>query len=120
MRTSATSLSVDDVPHEPRIGRAKVRHTPRGRARVGRSVGKAPLPERAVTTVLPAAGAETPPVFVDPSGARRRRLRLAMYALGLMLAAVLAAVWLSQLGGPAAPPGKTPCPAASSAAGCAR
>ena len=121
MRTPATSLSVDDVSHEPRIGRAKVRSTPRGRARVGRSVGKAPLPERAVTTVLPTAGAETPPVFVDPSGARRRRLRLAMYALGLVLAAVLAAVWLSQLGGgPAAPPGKTPCPAASSAAGCAR
>jgi hypothetical protein len=109
------------VPDERRVGRAKVRRPPRGRARVGRSVGKAPLPERAVTTVLPAAGGETAPVFADPSGTRRRRVRLAMYALGLVIAAVLAAIWLSQLGGgPAAPPARTPCPAASSMGGCAR
>jgi ferric-dicitrate binding protein FerR (iron transport regulator) len=88
---------------------------------VGRSVGKAPLPERAVTSMLPAAEAEAPPVFVDPSGTRRRRLRLTAYAVGLLLVAVLAAVWLSQLGGgPAEPPDRTPCPTASSAEGCAR
>lgn len=120
MRVPATSPSVDDVPHERRIGRAKVRRPPRGRARVGRSVGKAPLPERAVTTALPAVGAETPPVFVDPSGARRRRLRLVMYAVGLLLVAVLIAVWLSQLGGPAAPPARSPCVTASSAEPCVR
>ena len=120
MRAPVTSHRDDDVPHEGGIGRAKVHRPPRGRARVGRSVGKAPLPERAATTVMPAVGAETPPVFVDPSGARRKRLRLAVYALGLVLAAVLAAVWLSQLGGPAAPPARTPCPTASSAGGCAR
>jgi hypothetical protein len=121
MRAGAMSLSVDGMPGERNVGRARVSRPPRGRARVGRSVGKAPLPERAVTSILPAAGAETPPVFVDPSGVRRRRLRLAVYALGLVLAAVLAAVWLSQLGGgPAAPPKPTPCPAASSAGGCVR
>jgi hypothetical protein len=121
MRAGAMSLNVGGMPRERNVGRAKVRRVPRGRAQVGRSVGKAPLPERAATSILPAAGAETPPVFVDPSGVRRRRLRLAVYALGLVLAVVLAAVWLSQLGGgPAAPPKPTPCPAASSAGGCVR
>jgi hypothetical protein len=120
MRTRSASLSVDKVSEERKIGRAKVRRPPRGRARVGRSVGKAPLPERAVTSVLPAADPGAP-VFVDPSGARRRRLRLTAYTIGLLLLAVLAAVWLSQLGaGPAAPPQRTPCPTASSAGGCAR
>ena len=70
--------------------------------------------------MLPAAEVEAQPVFVDPSGTRRRRLRLLAYAIGLLLVAVLAAVWLSQLGGgPAAPPERTPCPTASSTKGCA-
>ena len=121
MRARVTSHSVDEVPEERNIGRAEVRRLPRGRARVGRSVGKAPLPERAATTILPAAEAETPPVFVDPSGVRRRRLRLAVYVVGLVLAVVLAVVWLSQLGGgPAAPSEPVPCPAASSARACIR
>ena len=121
MRARVPSFSVDEMSEQRNVGRAKVRRSPRGRARVGRSVGKAPLPERAVTSFLPAAGAEPPPVFVDPSGVRRRRLRWAVYALGLVLAALLIAVWLSQLGGgPAAPPEPAPCPAASSAGGCVR
>jgi hypothetical protein len=121
MRVCPASPSVDDVHDRRHIGRARVRRPLRGRARVGRSVGKAPLPERAVTSVLPAAEAEAAPVFVDPSGTRRRRVRLTAYAVGLLLVAVLAAVWLSQLGGgPAAPPERTPCPTASSSEGCAR
>jgi len=113
--------SVESVAQERNIGRAKIPRPPRGRARVGRSVGKARLPERAVTTVLPPAVPEAPPVFVDPSGVRRRRVRLAAYAVAVLLVAVLVAVWLSQLGGgPAAPPERTPCPAASSVEGCAR
>ena len=121
MRLRAGSPSVDDVPDPRHIGRARIRRPPLGRARVGRSVGKARLPERAVTTVLPPAVPEAPPVFVDASGVRRRRVRLAAYAVAVLLVAVLVAVWLSQLGGgPAAPPERTPCPAASSVEGCVR
>ena len=120
MRARETSLSVNGVPHKRHTGRAKVRRPAHGRARVGRSVGKAKLPERAVTSVLPVAGPQARPVFVDPSGARRRRVRLTAYAVGFLLVAVLIAIWLSQLGGPAAPPARTPCPTASSAQACVR
>jgi hypothetical protein len=44
------------------------------------------------------------PVFVDPSGARRRRLRLIAYGLAAVILLALLVLWLSQLGGPVDPP----------------
>ncbi|WP_433205538.1 hypothetical protein ACQP00_37995 [Dactylosporangium sp. CS-047395] len=83
-----------------------------GRARLGRAVGKAPLPERAPTTVMRDAAQPPPPVFVDPSGARRKRLRRIVYLLGLLLLAALLALWLSQFLGSTRPPAER-CPAAT-------
>jgi hypothetical protein len=58
-----------------------------------------------------------PPVFVDPGGTRRRRLRPVAYVLSVTILLVLLALWLSQLGGTSRPP-STPCstaPAGSTA-----
>jgi hypothetical protein len=109
------------MPDERPTGRAPVRRPGRGRARVGRAVGKAPLPENAVTGVIrrDAPGAP-PPVFVDPTGARRRRVRRVTYTAGVLLVLVVIVVWLSQLGGPARPPAREPCPSAVSGVTCAR
>jgi hypothetical protein len=101
-------------------GRARVRRPTHGRARVGRSVGKAQLPERAVTEVVKADVPDAKPVFVDPSGARRKRMRWSAYAAGAVLILVLLVIWLSQLSGPAQPPVRTPCPQASAAKACDR
>jgi len=93
---------------------------PVGRAVVGRAVGKARTPDRALTDVMK-VGPPAPPVFVDPSGARRRRVRRITYILGAVLLFVLLVLWLSQIGG-AAPAGPSrPCPSASAGgaqAGC--
>lgn len=79
-------------------GRAPVRRTV-GRARVGQAIGRAPSAQRARTQLL-RLGDETPEaVFVDSSGARRRRLRRLSYALGALLLLLLLGFWLSQLGG---------------------
>jgi hypothetical protein len=80
---------------------------------VGRAVGKSALPERAVTGIIKQEPQSTDPIFVDPSGARRRRLRLVAYAIGVVLILVLAAVWASQLLGPATPPPAPPAVSAS-------
>ena len=77
---------------------------PAGRARVGRAVGRAPTPDRARTEMLRIGPERGAPVFVDPSGNRRRRLRPVMYVLALLIALILLAVWASQLGGTAPPP----------------
>jgi type VI protein secretion system component VasK len=79
---------------------------------VGRSVGKAQLPEHAATSVIRDDAPSVPPVFVDPSGARRRRVRRAAYAAGVLLVLVLVVVWATQFSGPASPPARTPCPSA--------
>ena len=93
-----------------------MRRAPNGRARVGRAVGKAQLPERAVTDVIRDDVPTPVPVFVDPSGNRRRRVWWSGVVLGLLVLAALAVVWASQLAGPATPPpARTPCPSA-----CAR
>ncbi|WP_344519409.1 hypothetical protein [Paractinoplanes durhamensis] len=104
------------MPDDSPIGRAPVQRPPHGRAKVGRAVGKARLPAEDVTSLIRAESPEPPPVFVDPSGARRRRLRWATYAAGLLPVLVLAAVWVSQLTGPAAPPARPSC----SAGACTR
>src|SRR4051794_37633821 len=111
MRGVATSPSVEYVPGDKATGRAP--QPPRGRARVGRAVGKSALPEQAVTGIIKQEQSSTAPIFVDPSGARQRRLRLVAYAIGVLLILVLAAVWASQLLGPATPPPAPPAVSAS-------
>lgn len=54
------------------------------------------------TTLLPAVP-EPPPVFVDPSGQRRRRLRRIAYAVGLAGLAYTAMVGVSFAGTPVSP-----------------
>ena len=107
-------------------GRAKVpRGTDKavGRAKVGRSVGKVPPVDRAHTDVVRMEDLPQP-VFVDPSGARRRRLRRLSYAIGFLLLLALAGFWLSQFGGDVGPPPPgTPCsavPGGASAGACPR
>ena len=87
---------------------------------MGRAVGKAPHPDRAPTGIIPQDEPATRPVFVDPSGSRRHRLRLAVCLVGLLLVAALVTIWVSQLSGPAHPPARTPCAQASSAEACGR
>jgi hypothetical protein len=111
MREVVTSPSVEDVPDQTPTGRAP--QPPRGRAKVGRAVGKSALPEQAVTGIIKQELQSTAPIFVDPSGARSRRLRLVAYAIGVVLILVLAAVWASQLLGPATPPPSPPVVSAS-------
>jgi hypothetical protein len=98
-----------------------------GQARVGRAVGRArvreqaSVPDRAPTNVLRIDREIAPPVFVDPSGARRRWLRRAGYAVGTLALLIVLAVWLSQLGAPVLPEPVTSCPTAQPAeASCSR
>jgi hypothetical protein len=100
------------VPDEKSAGRAPVRRSTRGRARVGQAVGKAVLPENAATDVFHDDAPTVPPVFVDPSGARRKWLRLTGYAIGVLVVVVLAAVWITQLTGSSTPPPPAPCASA--------
>jgi hypothetical protein len=102
------------VAQDKPTGRAPVGRRPRGRAKIGQAVGKAQLPERAVTGIVPMDVSSTEPIFVDPSGARHRRVRTVAYGIGVVLILILTAVWVSQLVGPAAPP-SAPRPAPSAA-----
>lgn len=109
MRGDPTSLSVEGVPEQTPVGRASVgqpsdERAHQGRARVGRSVGKSALPERALTGIIRQQVSSTQPVFVDPSGTRRRWVRVLAYTIGVVLILLLATVWVSQLAGPVAPP----------------
>ena len=93
---------------------------PVGRARVDRAVGKAPLPERAATSVLRDARRDPTPVFVDPSGARRRRMRRTAYLAGVLLVLALLVFWLSQFISSARPPSPDQCPSGRPTAGACR
>jgi hypothetical protein len=98
------------------VGRAPVtRHV--GRARLGRARGVAATPDRAGTEVVPLGVEPAPPVFVDSSGRRRRRLRRLTYLVGFALLVALVLLWLSQLGGPIRPEPVQPCPPGASAGG---
>jgi hypothetical protein len=48
------------------------------------------------------------PVFVDPAGTRRRRLRPVGYLLAAAILLAMLLLWVSQLGGTAGPPA-APC-----------
>jgi hypothetical protein len=89
--------------NERHVGRWSVRR-PAGRARLGQAVGRAPTPDRAHTEVVRVGPEPGPPVFVDPGGTRRRRLRPFTYALAAAVLLVLLLLWVSQLGGTARPP----------------
>jgi hypothetical protein len=88
----------EDMTEQPRTGR------PTGRARIGQAIGKAPLPHRAATAILRGGRREPKPVFVDPSGARRRRIRRTVYVVGVLLLLALLGLWLSQFLGATHPP----------------
>jgi hypothetical protein len=83
---------------------------------VGRAVGQAATPDRAFTEVMKVDADPAPPVFVDASGARRRRLRHLVYGLGAVAILVLLALWLSQFGGTVRPDPAVPCPSAAAGA----
>jgi hypothetical protein len=87
---------------------------------VGRAIGKAPHPDHAPTGVIRHDVPAPTQVFVDPSGMRRRRLRVATTVTVIVLIVVLIVIWVSQLSGPAGPPDRTPCPTASAAESCRR
>ncbi|WP_238009920.1 hypothetical protein KZZ52_35100 [Dactylosporangium sp. AC04546] len=89
-----------------------------GRARVGKAVGRAAPPDSAATSVLRDARQPTP-VFVDPSGARRRRLRRIAYLVGVLLVLALLGFWLSQFVSSVRPPADR-CPSAVADAGSCR
>ena len=61
-----------------------------------------------------------PPVFVDVSGRRRRKLRRIAYAIGAALLLALAVLWVSQLIGTVRPDPVAPCTPAASAGAAAR
>ena len=89
---------------------------PAGKAKVGKAVGKAPPMERARTELIGPVGTDpSRPVFVDPSGVRRRRLRRLAYLLGARMVVTLALVWWSQFGGASQAPATGPCSAAATA-----
>jgi hypothetical protein len=106
MRVPVMSLNVGRVRNKRPVGRAAIprRDVPpspttrqAGRARVGQAIGKAPPNERAKTSIIKPSD-ETPPVFVDLSGGRRRRLRRIAYLIGAVLVLVLVLLWFSQFG----------------------
>jgi len=113
MQSRDASSMFDDVSGTPEA------HRPVGRARVDRAVGKAPLPERAPTSVMRVGPLRPPPVFVDPSGARRKRVRRIAYLAGALLVLALLVFWLSQFVNTARPPaGQCPSATAVDAGAC--
>ncbi|GAA0471661.1 hypothetical protein Ade02nite_51150 [Paractinoplanes deccanensis] len=78
-------------------------------------MGKARTPDNAPTDYIRIGEQEPPPVFVDPTGGRRRWMRRTAYAVGVLLVLALIVVWLSQLGGSARPPERTPRPSSAAA-----
>lgn len=69
-----------------------------GRVRVGPVAGRVPPIGQARTDVA-RVPEPPPPVFADPAGVRRRRLRRLLYTVVGLLFLLLLAFWLSQVGG---------------------
>lgn len=93
--------------HEaPHVGRAQVRPPQ-------------PEPEPAPrTSVLPVAPVP-PPVFVDPTGKRRRTLYLMAAAIILAIVTGVLGVWLGLFAGSVAPAPVLTCPAGTTSTSCA-
>lgn len=92
------------------VGRAEVRRHV-GRAAVRRIVAAAPVPQAIRTHVLKVGDEPRPPVFVDSSGRRKRRLRRLAYALCVAALLLVAVLWLSQAGDDVRPKPMSPVPA---------
>ena len=97
------------------VGKAKVRRHV-GRAAVRRIVAAAPVP-KAIRTHVINVDDEPPPVFVDSSGRRKRRLRRFAYALCVAALLLVAVLWLSQAGDDVRPTPMSPVPASPSITG---
>jgi len=65
------------------------------------------LSESAVTNIIRIDAPVTVPVFVDPSGRRRRRVRRVAYGIVVAALLIVSAVWVSQFNGWAKPPTPT-------------
>lgn len=63
-----------------------------------------PVPENLETRIIRTDAPVKTPVFVDPSGRRRVRVRRIAYGIGLVVLLIVSAVWVSQLNGWARPP----------------
>jgi hypothetical protein len=116
------------------VGRAGVRQY-RGRAQVthardhesaGADPAKTNILAVMLTNVFKVDRPEPPPVFVDESGQRRRRVRRLAFLVIAVTVALLVTVWLTQLGeavrpGPVSPCGEPSAAVSPSApAGCGR
>lgn len=85
---------------------------PVGRAPADRAVGRAQVSGHPATAIIRRRPQPPTPVFVDPSGARHKRLRRLAYLAGAMVVLALLAFWLSQFVSVARPPSVVPCPSA--------
>jgi hypothetical protein len=65
---------------------------------------RAPVSESAVTSIIRLDAPVKVPVFVDPSGRRRRRVRRVAYGIGVAVFLIVSTVWVSQFNGWAKPP----------------
>ena len=82
-----------------------------------RIVAAAPVPKAIRTHVINVGDEPPPPVFVDSSGRRKRRLRRFAYALCVAALLLVAVLWLSQAGDDVRPKPMSPMPASPGTAG---
>lgn len=105
------------MPRDRQVGRAKVSHV--GRAKVGRPAAPAtPRDQPADRTKAMTVAQAPPPVFVDDTGVRHRRMWAVTTAVAVTIVLLAIAVWASQSGAPVRPAPVVTC-GSGHAAGCA-